>query len=522
MAFDIQTTQRSLPGRGGGVAFQADLSTGQAQIAVATGALAGAVQNTAITLNRLQAENQLSEAKRVHQEILDQFQDAIEREPDSSLYPEIAKQAQEAMSQIAPKNRLAKRGYRRLFNITKVGMANTVLDVSLARERDTKRADVALMMTKGQFDRARKAIRRGTKDGTYSKVQAEALIAESRKEEAEFVKRGRRGLLVELGQNQASVDDAMDAILKEGLRIGAEKADITFAQQQVKDDFARFEAARKQGEEDRVAAEDADLSKRMYADTGKTTTAEVHAANLPRTVRDPLLTSIRLRDKEIAEGKKVVTSPLTRTRINLIKASVTVGEQTAQQGITEFFTFQDDVEIKERTDVIDLFFKAEKDSKDETKRRNQSVLTEQGGRLRDAIERSQGIITLIKDEQREFLVDLANDAVIELNDRFRDLKFEDADIKAFNDTLLRKYTLSDTAVSRAVSMKNVLAKKTFAKQVEEMVAKVKNASAFDRGPLIDEGMRLGLINEDGTPSTATREAIKEDNTQLLDALLKRR
>jgi hypothetical protein len=187
MAFDIQRTQRSLPGRGRGVGFQADLSTGQAQIAGAVGQVGGAVTNTAVVLNRLQAENQLSEAKRQHQEILQQFQDAIEREPDSSLYPEIAKQAQQAMSEVAPKNRLANRAYGMLLNQTKAGMAGTILNVSLERERDTKRADVALMMTKGQFKRARKAVRKGVKDGTFTKVQAERLIAGSLVEEKKFI-----------------------------------------------------------------------------------------------------------------------------------------------------------------------------------------------------------------------------------------------------------------------------------------------------------------------------------------------
>lgn len=171
MAFDIQTTQRSLPGRGGGVAFQADLSTGQAQIAAATGALAGAVQNTAITLNRLQAENQDSEASRQTQEILDQFEDAISRELDSTLYPTIAKQAQERIAEISLTNKLAKRAHGFRLNKIKASMANTVLDVGLNRERDTLRADVESDKASGKFDKARRRVQKGVTLGAYSQEE---------------------------------------------------------------------------------------------------------------------------------------------------------------------------------------------------------------------------------------------------------------------------------------------------------------------------------------------------------------
>lgn len=187
MAFDIVRTQRSLPGRGRGVRADINLDTGGQLVAQAIGELGRAGINTAIVLNRLQADNQFSEAKRQQQEIFDQFQDAIARDPDSTHYPEIAKQALSAMSQVAPKNRLANRGYRMLLNRTKASMTDTVLDISLARERDTKRADVALMMTDGRFGMARKFIRSGVKDGTFSKLQAQSLIAESEDDEKEFI-----------------------------------------------------------------------------------------------------------------------------------------------------------------------------------------------------------------------------------------------------------------------------------------------------------------------------------------------
>jgi len=495
--------------------------TGAGELARRTGESIGGVLGT---LDRIQVENQLSESNRQRKEILVRLADAIDREVDSTLYPSMRKQADEAMRGVSPKHPVARRAYQQALDTSSPQIDEMILASQAEREKDTFQANVAHMISKGNFKKARKSIKSPSGQFAYTKSQAQILIARTREGEKDVERQIGIQTMIGIGKTQVNLDDALDAILKTGLAAGFDKADINFAQQQVKDDFGRLAAAEKEGEDERVAAEDADLSKRMYADQNKTTTEQVHEANLPRTVRDPLLTSIRLRDKDIAEGKKIITSSLTRTRINLIKGSVTTGDLTVQQGINQFLTLEQDVKIEERGPVIDALFKAGEDSQDDTKRQNQTILTERGNKLRDAIERSQGVIQLIKDEEREFLIDLANDAVIELNDRFRGLDFTTNDIDAFNDSLMRKYVLSQQAVSRAVGLKNVLAKKTFTKQVDAMVTRIKNlkGNPFEQGLALDEGMRLGLVNEDGTPSTATRDPIKKDDSQFLDALLKRR
>ena len=330
--------------------------------------------------------------------------------------------------------------------------------------------------------------------------------------------------LIAVARTKDNLDDALDEILKVGLEAGIDKADINFAQQQIKDDFARFEAIQVEGETNRVAEADADLSRRMYDPQNMTTTEEVHDANLPRTVRDPLLASIRQRDKDIAEKKKIVTSSRTRSDINTRIGFVVSGENTVEQAVNQYIRdVQQDVAVDERGADINALFKAGEDNKDAKKRQNQTILTERGNKLRDAVERSTGIIQLIKDEEREFLIDLANDAVIELNDRFRDLDFTVTEIDAFNDTLMTTYVLSQQAVSRAVRMKTVLGKDTFKKQVAAQVALIQSLASnpIEQGLALDEGMRLGLVNEDGTPSTEAREPIT-DNNQFLDALFNKR
>ena len=197
MAFDIQQTQRSVPGRSGGVTFQADLSTGQAGVAAAAGQLAGAVQDLAVTLNRLQAENQLAEAQRQTDEALNKLAIEFETDPDSSTYQKRFDETMGQIQQFTPKNKLAARAFANMVKNQRVAGNMMVQKSMLARERDTKRADVALMMTKGQFGRARKAIQSGIKDGTYTKVEAEALTAESRAGEAV---KNRRVYLDDLAQ----------------------------------------------------------------------------------------------------------------------------------------------------------------------------------------------------------------------------------------------------------------------------------------------------------------------------------
>jgi hypothetical protein len=302
------------------------------------------------------------------------------------------------------------------------------------------------------------------------------------------------------------------------------KEDITFVEGLVRDDFARREAQAVEDEDKRVAEEDADLSRRIYADEGKTTAEEVHDANLPRTVRDPLLSSIRQRDKDIAEKSKIVTSARTQADINTRIGFVVTGENTVQQAVSQFLRdVQQDVAVDERAGVIDRIFKAGEDNKDAKKRQNQTILSERGAKLRDAVERSTGVIQLIKDEEREFLIDLANDAVIDLNDRFRDLDFTTQEIDEVTDVLKRKYVLSQHAVSRAVAMKTALAKKTFKEQVASAVAHIKSLASnpVEQGLAIDQAMRLGLVKEDGTPSTEARKPIDSSVKDQLNTLLKR-
>ncbi len=453
MAFEIQRARGSLPGRGSGVTFDANLDTGAGQVAAAVGEAGGAVAGLAVTLNRLQAENQLSEAKRQTQEVLNQLALDFDSDPDSSTYQQRFNDAMGKIQGFAPKNKLASKAFGNLVKSQRVSGSKFVQESMLERERDTKRADVALMMTKGQFKRARKSIKKGIGDGTYTKVQAGILVAETRKQEAEFVKNATIQSLITLGQNQGNEDSAVDVMLETGLGAGMDKADINFAIQQVKDDFTRLEAVRVEDEDDRVVTADADLSRRIYnASEGEaaTTTAEVHKAKLPRNVRDSLLSSIRLRDKDIAEGKDIITSSFTQLKVNIVVSRVARGEISEAEGWKQLRNFEEVVNVKERNGNINAVTSAAESATDDTKRRNATVLDEREKKLRDSIERSQGVIQLVKDEEREFLRDIANIAVIELNDRFRNLDFTTQEIDDFNDDLMRKYVMSQKDISAAL------------------------------------------------------------------------
>lgn len=303
---------------------------------------------------------------------------------------------------------------------------------------------------------------------------------------------------------KATEDEALDFIDSTGLERGMPKEDINFVRSLVSADWAREQAKIVEAEETRVEEVDLELSKQMYAEENKTTGDDVYAAKLPQALRDKRLGEVIARDKAIAKGEDIVTSNFTQGRINVIRSAVTEGEITLAEGLSQYTALSLDVARDEQRGNIDDLFKAAKDAEDDTKRQNAGILSEREKTLRDAIEADPSIY--IQPEDRDFLRDLANQAVNELNDKFRSLEFKTAaEVDAIVDMLKRKYSLAPRQLAIAQSVQQVERAETFKQQVEKTKRLVdalrRHGKTAEAQLLLDDAIKLGLANKDGTPTT---------------------
>ena len=522
MAFDIQVTQRSLPGRSGGVPFQADLSTGQADVAAATGRLAGAGQDLVLTLNEMQAKTQLSEFRRKQKEEYDAAAFAIESELDSTKYEKIYSDAMDRAKQFLPTNKKARGIAEGLIADARVQGKTAALASGRIREMDTLRADDVQLLAEGKFEQYRRSVQaNSTNFLTYDKEEAQKLIAASRVDEAKWNRQAhlddlaKKGIALALTPEFAGPLKANEWLSKQEGLSSAERNEIE----------GRINGAvadQKKKEDNRVAKVRAELTQRLYAEKGATTETEVHNAMLPGELVDSLVAKIRNRDKDIIEEKKVVTSSRTRADINDRIGFVVSGESTVEQAVQQYLRDVDqDVAVTERGAVITAFYKAGKDNTDEKKRQNQTILGERERQLRDAINRNQGIVAFVQEESREILADLANDAANELNDRFRSLDFTTVELDAVVDDLKRKYSLSETALSQAEGTRKFLAETKREEQVLKLRADIEAATTQEeKKALLDQGMKVGLVDESGNV-VGTGSAVKSkksDSTSTLEGL----
>ncbi len=248
MAFQIQRTQRSRAPTGGGSQANVDVSTGGQQVARAIGTAAQAVQEGATILHKLQAENQLSEAKRLMQERLNVLADDFERNPDSITYQQRFDEAMGEMKAFTPKNALAARGYGHILANTRVSGNGMVMRAQLASERDLKKANIADMISRGSYTEARKAIQSGLKDGTIdTATEAQKMMADVDTQEQQGGRNARLELELQNARTFGSEDDAMDYV--DGLIGTMPTADVNALRSIVSADHARRKETEKQEKE---------------------------------------------------------------------------------------------------------------------------------------------------------------------------------------------------------------------------------------------------------------------------------
>lgn len=111
MAFRIQRTQRSLPGRAGAVRANVDVDTGGQLVGQALQGLGGAIANVGMKFHLIEADTQLTESMRKSREEINRLALSFQGNLDPSTYQGELQKSVGTINSYAPKNKLAARRF---------------------------------------------------------------------------------------------------------------------------------------------------------------------------------------------------------------------------------------------------------------------------------------------------------------------------------------------------------------------------------------------------------------------------
>lgn len=189
------------------------------------------------------------------------------------------------------------------------------------------------------------------------------------------------------------------------------------------------------------------------------------------------------------------------------------------------FTVKPIINTTDGKSFINGMFAASESAKNVVRQRQASIFDEREKQLRDSIEGQPNIF----DPQlaTELLKDFANEAIIELNDKFREDEFTKEELDIEVDRLIRKFTLSEVQQNRAVFARELKLAETLETQQESItktVASLRNEGRTEEAKeIMDEAIRLGIFEfeSEGTAIKKTKGKKRELPKKLLDRILRR-
>lgn len=194
---------------------------------------------------------------------------------------------------------------------------------------------------------------------------------------------------------------------------------------------------------------------------------------------------------------------------------------TLVQAINAYNKIAPDIKSTDNKSYISRMFGAEEKTRVPAKQVLNGQLVDRQRKLKDAIEQQPNF--LIESEGREILQDLANQAQIELGDKYGDLEWENIkDVDAETDRLIRKYTPSVEALNIMVLNKQIEQAETFEAQQEEfqkmhesLLKQNKNAEA---DLLLEQMIEEGIAEKSGKPSKGKEKVSGGALRRILDNL----
>jgi hypothetical protein len=201
------------------------------------------------------------------------------------------------------------------------------------------------------------------------------------------------------------------------------------------------------------------------------------------------------------DGEEIVTSDATRIKALRVINAVKTGSMTVDRGL-EVYSVISKVEGVNGNDgkgfINDIFTAGETAKRVESIRQNE-ILGEREKQLRDAIEKQPNFFG--DDVAAEILKDFANKAVIELNDAFREGEFDQKQLDAQVDNLIRRYTLSEAQQLNASNARSLRLAETLKEQQESLTKLMESlreqGKTVEAQRIMDEAIELGIFTKDG-------------------------
>lgn len=185
MAFRIQRTQGSLPGRASAVRANVDVDTGGQLVGRALQGLGGAVTDLGVKYDITQAQTQLSEFQRKANEENNRFVLSLDTNLDPETYRAEYKKSTEAVYSLMPKNARAARNAQLWLNAKEPSWSAKVDDARMARADDNWLAELfakqATVSQTGQIGSFPTYIAEGVHVGRIDKSDAVKVLAATNK-----------------------------------------------------------------------------------------------------------------------------------------------------------------------------------------------------------------------------------------------------------------------------------------------------------------------------------------------------
>jgi hypothetical protein len=221
--------------------------------------------------------------------------------------------------------------------------------------------------------------------------------------------------------------------------------------------------------------------------------------------------------------ENVVTSTSMQINARRIIQKVKRGEVSLDDALEsyQFLEKQGTVNKTDNKSFISQLFKAEEDAESLVKQRNNDILGDREKQLRDAIESQPNIFD--PDIATEILKDFANEAVIELNNKFRDGDFTDDDVKPEVNRLMRKYRMSEDQQIIAVDFREFALSESLEKQTVAAVKLIKTTREQGNIELADEleteFKRLGVIELEESGAIKKKTGKAKAKTDMLKQII---
>ena len=171
---------------------------------------------------------------------------------------------------------------------------------------------------------------------------------------------------------------------------------------------------------------------------------------------------------------------------------------------------------------IAKIFAAEESTRVPVKQVMNDQLSDRQKKVRDAIEDMPNF--LIESEGKEILQDLANQAAIDLGDKFGDLEWENIkDVDDYTDSLIRKYSPSAEALATMVINKQLMKAETYEQQQKKFQelheTLIKQGKTMEADRLLEEMIMAGLAEKSGKPSKGKKDKLSGGAlTRIWDAI----